>query len=122
MPPGGRPMSQESVFGVWFGAAFPAGFLGIVVGMSVALRADDPAWGVWAGRAVLFGVCWVMAFFPAALSFRELGRRGEWLPPGAARRPWLSGAAYAAGALSLSAAVIAGLAACLELLGGRVQG
>jgi len=116
--PGARTMRQEPVYGVWFGAVWPACFLGIFVGMVFALRADGPAWEIWGGRAAVTLFCWVMSFLPAAFSVRELRRRGVWLPPGATRWPWLASAVYAAVMLLISTVVIVGFVVLLELLFG----
>ena len=115
------PGGQETVFGVWFGAVWPACFLGIFVGMTFALRAEGPAWETWAARTVVTLFCWLMSFLAAGFSFRELRRREEWLPPGTTRWPWLAAAAYAAVMLLVASAVVAGFVACLEFIFGRVQ-
>src|SRR5262249_48602540 len=53
------PGAQEPVFGVWFGAVWPPCFFGIIVGITFALRADGPAWEVWAGRAAVILFAWL---------------------------------------------------------------
>jgi len=116
--PGGSGIREAPVYGVWFSAGWPASFGGIFVGMVFALRADGPAWEVWAGRAVVTVFFWLVAFVSAAEAFLELRRRGEWIPPGATRRPWLAAAAYAAGMLLIASAVVAGFVVCLELVFG----
>jgi hypothetical protein len=112
------PGGQETVYGVWFGAVWPPCFLGIFVGMIFALRADGPAWETWVGRAVLTLFSWLVSILSAGFGFHELRRRGEWLPPGATRWPWLAAAVYAAVMLLLSTVVIVGLVVLLELLFG----
>lgn len=116
--PGARTMRQEPVFGLWFGTTWPPCFLGIFVGMTFALGADGPAWETWVGRVVVTLFCWLISFLAAGFTFRELRRRGEWLPPGGTRRPWLAAAAYAAGMLVITSAVVAALLVCLELVTG----
>jgi hypothetical protein len=86
--------------------------------MVFALRADGPAWETWAGRAVVTLFWWLVAFLSAAEAFLELRRRGEWVPPGATRRPWLAAVAYATVMLLAASAVIAGFVVCLELVFG----
>jgi cytochrome c biogenesis protein CcdA len=116
------PGAQEPVFGVWFGAMWPPCFLGIIVGITFALRADGPAWEIWMSRAVVTLFAWLMSTLAAGFSFRELRRRGEWLPPIAARRPWLAAAMSAAGVLLISTVVIVGFVGLLELVFGTQGG
>jgi cytochrome c biogenesis protein CcdA len=116
------PGAQEPVFGVWFGAVWPPCFLGIIVGITFALRADGPGWEIWMFRAVVTLFAWLMSTLAAGFSFRELRRRGEWLPPVAIRRPWLAAAVSAAGVLLISTVVIVGFVALIELLVGTQGG
>jgi cytochrome c biogenesis protein CcdA len=116
--PGGR----EPVFGVWFGALWPPCLLGIIVGITFALRADGPAWEIWAGRAAVTLFAWLVSTLAAGFSFRELRRRGEWLPPVAMQRPWLAAAMTAAGVLFIATVSIVGFVALLELLVGTQGG
>jgi cytochrome c biogenesis protein CcdA len=116
--PGGSGPRQDTVYGIWFSIVWTPCFGGIFVGMIFALWADGPAWETWAGRAVVTRFLWLVAFLSAGFNFRELRRRGEWLPPGARRRPWLAAAVYAAVMLLISAAVVAGFVVCLEFVSG----
>jgi hypothetical protein len=112
------PGGQEPVYGVWFGAVWFPCFLGIFVGMTFAFRADGPAWETWVGRAVVTLFSWLVSILSAGFGFRELRRRGEWLPAGATRWPWPAAAMYAAVVLLISTVVIVGFVGLLELVFG----
>jgi cytochrome c biogenesis protein CcdA len=116
--PGGSGPRQDTVYGIWFSIVWTPSFGGIFLGAIFALRAEGPAWEVWAARAIVALFWWLVAFVSAAFNFRELRRRGEWLPPGATRRPWLTAAVYAAVMLLISTIIIAGFVVCLEFVFG----
>lgn len=90
--------------------------------MTFALRADGPAWETWVARAIVTLFGWLVSFVSAGFAFRGLRRREEWLPPGATRWPWPAAAAYAAVAIFISAVVIVGFVACVELVFGTQRG
>ena len=90
--------------------------------MTFAGQTDDPAWSVWALRAFIALFFGSFGSVTAAMCFRELRRRGAWVPPGVARHPWLAPAGYVAALLPISAAVITGFVAGVERYGRWLEG
>jgi hypothetical protein len=119
--PGGGPVIRpnDTVETLWFGLVIEPIFGGLFVAVTFAGRADGPEWTVWALRALIALFFCSFGSVTAAMCFRELRRRGAWVPPGVARRPWLAPAAYVAAMLLVSSVVIVGFVACVELLFGR---
>jgi hypothetical protein len=121
MPTGGpviRP--DDTVEDLWIGMLFEPFFGGLFVAATFAGRTDSPAGLLWALRAFIALFFWSFGSVTAAMCFRELRRRGNWVPPGVARRPWLAPAAYAALMLLAASAVLAGLVVWSQLVfGGR---
>jgi hypothetical protein len=118
MPPGGLGPRHDTVFGIWFSTVFIPCFGGTYVGIVFALRADGPPSEAWSARIVVPLFLWLLSFMTAGFNFRELRRRGKWLPPLARRSQWLGAALYAAVILSIASTVVAGFAVCVEFLAG----
>jgi hypothetical protein len=93
-------------------------FGGHFVAVTFAGRADDPAWKLWAGRALIALFFWGFGSATAFVIFRELRRRGKWVSPGLTRWPRLAAAAYAAVMLLAVSVVLAGSVVCLRLAFG----
>jgi hypothetical protein len=119
--PGGGPVIRpnENVVSLWFGILFEPYFGGVFVAATFAGRTEDPAWWVWAVRAFIALFFGSFGSATAAICFRELRRRGHWLPPGVALHPWLAPAGYVAILLVLSTAVIVGIVTGIALVFGE---
>lgn len=121
MPGGGRPISQDNDFGVWFSSVFFSFYGGVFLGVTFAGRSDGPAWELWAARAFIalffFGIGWASAIE----AFGELRKRGKWLPPGATEHPWLAAAGYVALFLPVSTAIVVAFVTCVELYSNWLQ-
>ena len=117
--PGGGPVIRpnENIVSLWFGLLFEPYFGGLFVAVTFAGRTDGPAWQLWAVRAFIALFFCSFGSVTAVMCFRELRRRGHWLPPGVARRPWLAPSVYVALTLVIWTAVIIGVMACVELCG-----
>src|SRR5258708_7372799 len=84
MPPGGPPIRpNEPVEGLWCGILWAPTFGGLFIAATFAGRAGGPAWEVWALRAFMALFFGLVGSGSAARCFRELRRRGNWVPPGA---------------------------------------
>jgi hypothetical protein len=118
MMPTGGPMIRpgDTEWSLWFGMAFEPFFGGLFIAVTFAGRSADPAWKLWAGRAVIALFFWGFGSATAFVMFRELRRRGKWVPPGLTRRPRLAAAAYAAAMLLAASVVFSGSVVCLELI------
>jgi hypothetical protein len=122
--PGGGPVIRpnDTVGTLWFGLMFEPAYGGLFVAVTFAGRSDGPAWWDWAVRAFIALFFCSFGSVTAAMCFRELQRRGAWLPPGVARHPWLAPAGYVVLLLVVSTAVIVGFVACVELCGRWLGG
>src|SRR5205823_407031 len=109
MPAGGpviRP--NDTVETLWFGLLFEPIYGGFFVAVTFAGRSDGPAWQLWAVRAFIALFFCSFGSVTAAMIFRELRRRGHWVPPGVTEHPWLAPAVYVAATLPIATAVIVG--------------
>jgi hypothetical protein len=118
--PGGGPVVRPSdtVGTLWFGMVFEPFFGGLFLAVTFAGRTDDPAWKLWAVRALIALFFWGFGSATAFVIFRELRRRGQWVPPGLTRWPRLAAAAYAAVMLLAASVVLAGSVVCLQFIFG----
>ena len=112
----GTPIHKQTVGTLWLWTfVFPA--LG-GAGIALTVR-HEPAGQQWQGWLSSGGVAvgfWVLGWVSTGFSFRELRRRGCWLPPGAGARPWLLAATCSALVTILAALLWLGLFAGAEAL------
>lgn len=100
----GTPIDKDTVASLWQRVLLLPMFAGLVLALPFLAepRGGDTwemSWGI--GIALLW--CWLLGLAPAALSFREMARRGSWTVPGSAKHPWLMAPLYVALAMPLAA-------------------
>ena len=88
----------------------------VLGGVAIALTVRHEPEASWLGGGGVAVFCWLLGWVSTAFSFRELRRRGYWMPPGAGARPWLLAAACSALVTILAALLWLGLFAGAEAL------
>ncbi len=122
MPGRGRPIREETTNSLWWDIlSLPLLLALMMIVPTFASESGEGPWPLWLVCSVLSVFCWLLSFGVAVPRVRELGRRGEWLPPGLKQRPVLATAGYVA-ALMLAggvaeAGVVFGLAWALPSSG-----
>jgi len=110
----GTPIHQQTVGTLWLWTFVSPALAGAAIALTVRHTPGDQPWQAWlasGGAPVGF---WLLGTVSTGFTFRELRRRGCWLPPGAGARPWLLAAAYSALVTLLAALLWLGLFAGAE--------
>src|SRR5262245_47094405 len=108
------PIDKQTVGTLWLWTFVCPALGGAAIALSVRHEPADPqGWLASGGAAVGF---WLLGSVSTGFSFRELRRRGCWLPPGAGAQPWLLAGACSALFTILAALLWLGLFAGAEAL------
>jgi len=108
----GTPIHQQTVGTLRLWTFVSPALGGVAIALTVRHEPEE-SWLAGGGAAAGF---WLLGWVSTGFSFRELRRRGCWVPPGAGARPWLLAAAYSALVTTLAALLWLGLFAAGEAL------
>jgi hypothetical protein len=119
--PGGGPVVRpnDTVETLWIGMIFEPLFGGLFIAVTFAGRSDDPVWQLWALRTFIALFFWGFGSATAFVIFRELRRRGHWVPPGLTRWPRLAAIGYAAAMVLAASVMLSVSVVCLRLALGE---
>jgi hypothetical protein len=122
MPGLPTPIEKETVAKLWVVMLGFPGLLSVMLALTFFGKQDPscPQWYIWLVRGGVALFTWTLGWLSAGNRFRELARRGRWVPPGAVGKPWLAAAYFSALVVPLMTVIWSGILYAAGLSDARV--